>query len=231
MQGYIYQMFSTAFPQLHDDGYQQGKRKFRHFTFSRLYSKGMKRQSDKLTFFNPLTFSMSFLIDPMPNIVIKHLIRNRTMRLANEEFIIKEANAFSEPFTGEEKEVEFEFQTLSPIVAHRDIEKNGRPFRYYFSPFEPEFFELIRENLKRKYESIYNEQPPDEMDCFIVPTNVDPKRSFSLVKYRNFVIKGYSGRFHFKGSGKLAQIAFHTGFGSNNPQGFGMADYFDCKVL
>jgi len=223
-------MFSTAFPQLHDQGYQQGNRKFRHFTFSRLFSRGMKRHSDKLKLYNPLKFSMSFLLDPMPNIVIKHLIRNRTMRIASEEFTIKDASAFSEPFTGNEKEVEFDFQTLSPIVAHRDVEKNGKPFRHYFTPFDAEFFELIRDNLKRKYESIYKEETPPEMDCFIVPINVDPKKSLAIVKYRNFIIKGHSGRFHYKGSGKLAQIAYHTGFGSNNPQGFGMVDFYNCQV-
>jgi len=230
LQGYIYSMFKEAFPQLHDKGFRYEKRSFRHFTFSRLFSKGIRRQGDSLKIRNPIRFSMSFLMDPMPNLAIKHLIQKRNLRIGNGEFEIKDASAFTEPVTGEEDEVEFDFQTLSPIVTYRTIEKNGKPYTQYYTPYDSDFYELIKDNMKRKYTSIFGKEPKEEHDCFIVPTDINPKKSLAIVKYKGFIIKGYTGRFHYKGNGKLALIAYNTGFGAKNPQGFGMADYYNVKT-
>lgn len=229
LQGYIYQMFETTLPELHTNGYALGNKKFKHFCFSRITSKGMKFENRMIKIFNPIYFTMSFFLDPMPNIVIKHLIRERILRIGNEEFVIKNAQVSSEYFTGDEKEVEFDFQTLSPICVYKTFE--NEPYPVYYSPFDPEFYELLKNNLKAKYESIFSEAPEEDLDCFVVPVNVDPKRTLAKVYYKRTPIKAYSGKFHYKGSGKLAQIAFNTGFGSKNPQGFGLVNYSNCKVL
>lgn len=229
IQGYIYRMFENTMPELHDNGYKVGNKTFKHFCFSRITSKGMKFINRTIKISNPIYFDMSFFIDPMPNIVIKHLIRERILRIGNEEFAIRNAYASSEPFTGDEEEVAFDFQTSSPICAYKTRENEEYPT--YYSPFEPEFYELLKNNLKLKYESIFGEEPSEDLDCFIVPVNVDPKRTLAKVYYKRTPIEAYSGKFHFKGSGKLAQIAFNTGFGSKNPQGFGLVNFSNCKIL
>lgn len=53
--------------------------------------------------------------------------------------------------------------------------------------------------------------------------NISPIGRFNerIVKYKDFIIKGYTGKFELKGSKELMEIAFCTGLGSKNSQGFG----------
>lgn len=43
----------------------------------------------------------------------------------------------------------------------------------------------------------------------------------AIIKYKGTVIKGYSGDFILKGNPELIKLAYDTGLGSKNSQGFG----------
>ncbi|HPE70181.1 MAG TPA: CRISPR-associated endoribonuclease Cas6 [Thermotogota bacterium] len=226
VQAYLYTIFEKTLPELHSEGYQVGNRRFRHFVFSRLFSKNVHRDGDYLLFSESIQFYASFLVEPMPKIVIEHLITDQNLRLANEEFQVTDARVFADPFNFDDQPekfpIESEIQTLSPVVTYRTENREGRKYTHYFKPYDPEFPEEIKNNLLRKYESIFH-QPYAEPDQFhLVPTRFEQPRDESVLKFKGTVIKGYSGHFHLRCSPTLFKIAYHTGLGSKNAQGFGM---------
>lgn len=222
LQSYLYSIFREKMPFLHDAGFRSENKVFRHYTFSRIFSEGMKREGDFFLVRNPIEFYASFLVDPMPNIVIDHLISDHTLRLGNEEYQIIDAKAYEDPvhFRPGDR-MEMDVVALSPIVAYRTIYVEEKKKTRYFSPYDPEFNALLEENLKNKLSSIHSGNS-EQYRFHIVPTNFDLEKNESVVWYKGFIVKGYTGKYHISGSSELLRVAYHTGLGSKNAQGFGM---------
>ena len=53
------------------------------------------------------------------------------------------------------------FRCLSPITMSTKRERDDRLVAHYCFPDDPQFSELVRQNLIRKYEAVYR-QPPQE---------------------------------------------------------------------
>lgn len=222
LQSYLYSIFTEKLPLLHEIGYRKDEKTFRHFTFSRIFSEGMKKEGDYFILKNPIEFYASFLLDPMPNIVIEHLITDQHLRLGNEEYEIVDAKAFSDPvdFRGGNN-LEMDIVALSPIVIHKTLYIDEKKKTQYYKPYDAEFAGSIEENLKNKLASIHDADS-NGYHFHIAPTQFDIHKNESIVKYKGFIIKGYTGKFHISGSSELMHVAYHTGLGSKNAQGFGM---------
>ncbi len=222
LQSYLYSIFREKMPFLHDTGFCTEGKVFRHYTFSRIFSEGMKRDGDYFLIRNPIEFYASFLVDPMPNIVIEHLITDHAIRLGSEEFEIIDAKAFADPvdFRSGDR-LEMDVVALSPIVAYETVYVDEKKKTHYFKPYDPEFPKSIEENLRNKLSSIHD-IGSNPFDFHIAPMSFDLSKNESIVRYKGFIIKGYTGKFHISGSSELMHVAYHTGLGSKNAQGFGM---------
>lgn len=95
----------------------------------------------------------------------------------------------------------------------------GRKKTYYYSPYEKEFEILIKENLRKKYESFYKEKK--EFVFKIKPLKVD-KNQEKIIIYKGTVIKGWLGVYEIESEKEIIKFAYDTGLGSKNSQGFGM---------
>jgi CRISPR-associated endoribonuclease Cas6 len=214
-------------PFLHEVGFRNGGKRFRHLTFSRIFSTGMKKEGNYFLIINPIEFYASFFVDPMPNIVIEHLINNQYLRLGNEEYEIIDVKAFADPFDfAPSKKMELDIETLSPIVTYKTIYIEDKKKTQYFKPYDAEFPKTIAENLKNKLSTIHDADP-EHLEFHIAPTRFDLKRNESIIRFKGFIIKGYMGKFHISGSSELVYTAYHTGLGSKNAQGFGMFKIVD----
>ena len=110
--------------------------------------------------------------------------------------------------------------TLSPVTIHSTFElADGRKKTYYYSPNENDFSEMIRQNLIRKYVSIYWEEPKDS-SFEIKPENYKKIKEV-IVYYNRFVIKGWNGSFVMAGSEEMIKMALLSGIGARNGIGFG----------
>ena len=47
------------------------------------------------------------------------------------------------------------------------------------------------------------------------------EKNFNILKYRNTIIKGYTGVYKITGDPRLKKTAYETGLGSKTSQGFG----------
>jgi len=110
-------------------------------------------------------------------------------------------------------------KTLSPVTIHSTFQKpDGKKITHFYSPYDSDFYELLKQNLHKKYVALYQEEPTD----FSINRMDDVNEV--IRKYKNTVIKGWRGIFAVHGSPKLKKLAFDFGIGDKNSQGFGMID-------
>jgi len=89
----------------------------------------------------------------------------------------------------------------------------------YYSHFEKEFSQLIRENLRKKQKILFGRETDDEIQI-----TVDDKKRVkeTVTMYKDTVVKGWMGIYRLSGLPELIRIGYETGIDSKNPQGFGM---------
>jgi len=200
---------------LHEKGFQTEKRTFKMFTFSRLKGRYILNKNDGLIIFDgPIKLTISSHYEEFTDSIGNGFLRRQRVRLGNNNLEVKELAVEKEIVNSEEIKV----YTLSPIVVYSTLfREDGRKFTYYFNPKENDFSQIISNNLKNKYRAFYLKEPPKE-EVEIKPIG---HTKLSVVNYKGFIIKGYSGKFLLKGNPLLLQLGVNTGLGSKNSQGFG----------
>lgn len=200
---------------LHEKGFQTEKRTFKMFTFARLKGRYILNKNDGLIIFDgPIKLTISSHYEEFTDSIGNGFLRRQRVRLGNNNLEVKELAVEKEIVNSEEIKV----YTLSPIVVYSTLfREDGRKFTYYFNPKENDFSQIISNNLKNKYRAFYLKEPPKE-EVEIKPIG---HTKLSVVNYKGFIIKGYSGKFLLKGNPLLLQLGVNTGLGSKNSQGFG----------
>jgi CRISPR-associated endoribonuclease Cas6 len=113
-------------------------------------------------------------------------------------------------------------RAISPITVYSTLmAANGSKKTYYYHPQEKEFSEQIRNNLYKKATLL-------NVDIGSAKFSIEPLRvrntDLKTVYYHNFIIQGWLGQYLLKGTSQLLDIAYDTGLGAKNAQGFGMID-------
>ena len=119
------------------------------------------------------------------------------------------------------------FRCLSPITMSTKRERGDRLDTHYCLPDDPQFSELVRQNLIRKYEAVYR-QPPQEKSFAMTfdQAYIDKNkgRVTRLVDFKGTKIRGVLAPFHVIGAPELIHIGYECGFGDKNSMGFGMVE-------
>jgi CRISPR-associated endoribonuclease Cas6 len=79
--------------------------------------------------------------------------------------------------------------------------------------------------LQRKARIWYGEEPPLH-DGTIRPLRVD-KRKQHIVKFKDTVIKGWSGTYELALPPPYLELAYYAGLGAKNSQGFGCIELYN----
>ena len=202
---------------IHNEGYVHNNRNYKLFSFSNFQEKPLHINRDKEQFIFPKDISIYF--SSINNQFFKDVFNSiinedGKVYLGKNETVISKIELIKQNISG--KEI---VRALSPITVYSTFTTfEGRKKTYYYSPYENEFSENIRRNLLNKYQSLYNSVPEDQ--SFSISCKYEPQEK--IVKYKNFIIKGYTGTFEIEGSMELMDMAFCTGLGSKNSQGFGL---------
>ncbi|MBM3239518.1 CRISPR-associated endoribonuclease Cas6 [Candidatus Poribacteria bacterium] len=244
VQGFIYNHISEELAKwLHDEGFAYEKRNFKLFTFSRIMGQfNIDRKDNAIRFTPPSKLIVSSPIErftqELANEILKCLVRwphpddsetqirigraqgtniSNTLKLGSNEVYLEQLNIESSPDFPEAMEI----RMLSPVTVYSTLRKaDGTPKTYYYSPFESEFSELLEQNLKKKAAILVGEDKVDKYSFTIEPTRVR-NNDQKILTYKGFVIKCWMGEYKIKGSPELHRIAYETGLGSKNSQGFG----------
>lgn len=218
IQGFIYSHLDRWLAaKLHNKGIVDSltKRKFKLFTFSRIIPLDRHYIRDGRLFFNN---SASLIVASSMDDFIFSFSENLTkighFSLGNLTLVVTSVSIESPPEYNEVVKI----RTLSPITIYTTFNTaDGRKKTYYYCPFEKEFSEQIIQNLEKKYRALTNKKL---CEGYIKPYKVSNSNE-RIVIYKGTVVKGWDGIFELSLPIETYKLAFDTGLGAKNSQGFG----------
>lgn len=209
---------------VHDKRYEYKDGNYKLFTFSKLYGEfEMDKENSTITYFNRANFTVSSSDYAFLNYLINSVLKNRDFKIGWNDIKIKKIENSHVQLGNSEK-----IYTKSPIVAYKTLENDKRRKTLYYSPYEDEFEEVLKENLVNKYKAIHGHKP--EEDEFKIKLLETKKPKSSSINYQGHIIKGWNGEFLIEGAPELLQIAYDTGLGLKNSQGFGCIEVKEIEV-
>ncbi len=222
LQGLVYHNLDRALSEwLHEEGHVHGKRRFKLFTFSRLFGKRETRNGH-IGFAGPVHFYLGAVDAQVLGSLAEHLLTKPAVRLGNVRCRVTEVGVEPEPKIDSTKPVRV--GALSPITAYSTLETpDGRKKTYYYAPQEGEWSEALISNLKRKARALDWAADVDEdlKGAWVRPYKVrmaDQK----ILNFKGTVIKGWTGVYEARLPEPYFRLAYDAGFGAKNAQGFGM---------
>ena len=190
-------------------GYEYNNRSYKMYTFSKLYGKfSVNSKSGIITFFDKVNLIVSSLDTRFIQYLASNVIMEDNLRLGKNAVKVNKIETSYNELGNSEKNI----YKITYITVYSTFAKCWQKKTYYYSPYEEEFNELIRNNLINKYKALYNKFPQnDSFDIRLLSTR-KPKES--VLNYKGTIIKGWNGEFLIKGSKELFQIAYDAGLGS-----------------
>jgi CRISPR-associated endoribonuclease Cas6 len=221
IHGFVYHNMDKALSKwLHEEGHALGERRFKLFTFSRLFGK-RKAKDGRVAFDGSTHFYLSSADAEVLGSLAEHLLKKPNVRLGSARCRVEEIAVEPEP---EVNGGTIKIKTLSPITTYSTLTTpDGRKKTYFYSPQEDEWSEALVANIGRKAKSLGWEA---DVDGDLTGTWVKPRRvkaaDQKILKFKGTVIKGWTGLYETNLPEPYFRLAYDTGFGSKNPQGFGM---------
>lgn len=222
IQGFIYSNLDRDFSEyIHEGGFQHNKRKYKLFTFSKLRCKKVPNIiGGRIILDKSINFVLSSLNDDFIENISRNLFKNKlimgnnllkfhSLELINDDYLEKHIH-----------KDKIMIKLISPIVIYSTDENRHT---VYYSPTDAEFRDKVYNNMLNKYKAFYNEEAKDKNFSIELSDNYDNYKAV-IEKYKNFLIKGYYGTFNLKGSPDILKMAYYSGLGSKNSQGFGCFD-------
>ena len=217
LQGFIYDNIADkkigGF--LHNEGFTYEKRKYKLFTFSRLLGKYKINNYYKIIQYEPtVTLEVSSHYDDFFIDFSTSVIKN-DLKLYNQDIFLENVKVK----VLHDIKYESRITMLSPIVVYST---NSEKKTNYYNPDEKKFTDIIVDNIKKKYQA-YNNVSIDNASLEIEPILKTQKQVVS--KYKDFIIRGWMGDYFIKGDKDLVLLAYDSGLGSKNSQGYGCFEF------
>lgn len=215
IQGFIYNNIDKDLANfLHNEGYINKNRNFKLFTFSRILNIG-RIDGKVFNFGKEIEIIISSILDKFCKSIANTMLQSDDLYLGQNYIKANQIEIINEKIERDEVIV----KTLSPIVTYSTFTReNGKKYTCYFEPKEIDFKRIVSENLIRKYNALYSKNLNFDNGVKIIPIG---NYKMNISYYKDFLIKGYSGRFKIIGDKELLQLAIEVGLGSKNSQGFG----------
>ncbi len=213
---------------IHEEGYRYHKRRFKLFTFSRLL--GANRRFDPRTktivFKGTLFLKIASVNNDILESLATHFIKRGEITLSNNRCEVMAIEVEAPPRYNSPLLV----HALSPIVTYTTfMDPQGRKKTYYYNPREEEFQEQILANLMRKAKALSNGRTiPSLKEAYIRPVKIT-SRNQVITLFKGTVIKGWRGIFEIHLPKEYFSLAYDSGLGSKNSQGFGMIEVYNTN--
>src|SRR5215210_8214668 len=229
LQGLIYTNLDRALSKwLHEKGHAYGERRFKLFTFSRLFGK-RQANNGRVHFDGPIHFYLGAVDSEVLGSFAEHLLTKPTVRLGNAKCRVSEVGVEPEPEIDPEKPVIV--KALSPITAYSTLmTPDGRKKTYFYAPQEGEWSESLVSNVARKAKALEWSADVDKdlQGAYVKPHKVG-KRDQQILSFKGFWIKGWTGLYEVKLPEPYFRLAYDAGFGAKNAQGFGMVGMVNSR--
>ena len=211
---------------LHDNGFQDGKKPFKLFSFSRLSTPfQINRESYRLVLrSNRVEWMVTFLTSQSTKNFIEGVFKDQVFDIADSEggatFRVKEIQMMP-TLENVENLDDIVYQTLSPICISQ---RNDRGYPDYLSPEHPCYSQAILSGLLARYRAVCQTDFVGETYCHFKLMST-PRSSLITIKSGTKFqtkVRGYSFDFKLELPFELLQIAYESGVGEKGSMGFGM---------
>ena len=226
LQGLIYANLDRALSEwLHEKGHAYGARRFKLFTFSRLFGE-RGENNGRIEFRGSVYFYLASVDSEVLGSFAEHLLTKPAVRLGSARWRVTEVGVEPEPEVALERPTIV--KALSPITAYSTLQTpDGRKKTYYYAPQEKEWGEALLANLRRKAKAAGWAADVDEdlKGAYVRPHKVritDQK----ILDFKGTVIKGWTGLYEVGLPRPYFRLAYDAGLGAKNAQGFGMVAVF-----
>ncbi len=219
LQGFMYKNLGNKdYSQLlYNNDNPEEKKRFKLFTFSRLLGKfQFNKETGRIAFYPPFEIVVSSPVDSFISDLAETLIQSELNFLGQNEVEVKGIHIHKEIEFGKKVQIKM----ISPVVACTVGQRDDKKFTHYYSPWHPQFTDLVKNNLVLKYQMLHGKLPSTD-DFQVIPNGSQEKKFEKILNYKGTVIKGYAGIYWLKGCPELIKTAYDTGLGSRNSQGFG----------
>lgn len=206
---------------IHGTGYFNEKRNYKMFSFSRLEGQYERDYNDKkIIFKDKIKLNICSAEDKFMQYIVNNIICADNINIYGKGINIEEIKCSNKKLG-----TDVTIITKSPVVTYSTFEIDEKKKTYYYSPYEKDFSEKLKDNLIRKFKALYDKEPISN-DLSIECKELNRLKE-SVVVYKGTVIKGWNGVFHMQGSDELINLAYNSGLGSKNSQGFGFIETID----
>lgn len=225
LQGFLYRHLDESLAEeLHDEGFVEGKRHLRLFTFSRLQGESMVHNGC-IVFPGAFSFVVASPEVRILESLALNLIQSRQLAMDGQPLQLTAVEVETDP----PYQNPVLLRALSPISVYSTLSTaDGRRKTYYYSPWESEFSSNILRNLQRKCRVYYGREVSLDDAC-VKPVHVN-KRNEHIVFYKDTVIKAWSGVYEVSLPEPLFRMAMDAGLGSKNSQGFGCMGIYERRM-
>lgn len=235
ISAWIYKLISRADSSfgafLHSEGYSQGNKRFKLFTFSNLWIPQYEILDDRMKLLSQdISFVVSFLVPRAAEEMISGLFREQRFALGDRVSRVDlEVSAVSiipeEIFT--DKTVAF--RTTSPLLVIKpEIRKDGKLWPKYLSPLDENYSQYFFSNLLEKHAIAHHHGlaaaiPPDPNLHFRLLSENPRKNGIRIKAHTPEETKviGYFFDFELIAPAELLRVGMLAGFGGENALGFG----------
>lgn len=214
---------------LHDNGFSQENKRFKFFTFSRIFFEDAKpvTGTDRLAIFgNRAKLFISFLPEKSTEEFVKGIFTDNECTIGDRKSKVKFKVDSIELLPPSDIHIGYgPFRTLSPVTVSM---KNEQGRVVYISPEDTDYDygQLLINNLKEKYRIYYGKEP--EKDTAFEFKLLSSPRS-KLIKIKSDTpaetkVRGFEYTFYLKTDPELLRMMYECGAGEKNSVGFGMVE-------
>ena len=207
---------------LHDNGFPTTTNsRFKLFTYSPLKIGYFKQIGDRLAVLSDtVEWQLSFLPEISTDAFIKGIFSNQTFEIGDTRSVVQFQVRSIEVLPPPVYKETMEFQSMSPIFIKLKHEDNRAE---YLSPDDPRAESLIFGGLKSRYEAVTGKRyiGPDHFAFEVLSS---PRSKLVVIKKgtpEESRIRAWRCDFRLTASQELMHIAYESGIGNENSQGFG----------
>lgn len=214
---------------LHENGFQlENGKAFKLFTFSRLKPEKYKvlRQLNQIVLQSDnIEWQISFLPEKSTQRFIEGLFQNQIFEVGNKESVVQFQVESIQMLPSPEFTDAMTFEALSPITVSQRLEDGRDYYPRDAKEFSKERWvkDRLLQNLLDKYEAFYGK--PYEGDLFFdMMTLTEPKSALVTLKAgtpQETKVRGFLCKIALHCPAELMRIAYESGLGEGNSQGFG----------
>lgn len=201
--------------QLHDRGHSDGNRTFKLFCFGPLAGPHRVDLGKKqIVFFSEVLLELR---TPDPRLAVlwqEALEPGLELRLCGQPLLLAQVEVDRQGISARRCRI----RALSPILACRSYEQEGRRKTRFYNPLEPEFAQLVDQNFRGKYRALTGREPGK---IRLTALSVG-QRDKTVTRHKGTLLTGWGGSYLLQGAPEELSFLYDAGLGAKNAGGFGL---------